>query len=71
MASERSETEVFQSSVCLGPRASRPQRADRAQSLVVANPFSRFALICGRDARGPRQTLEWKIIFTAFAQRAH
>ena len=47
------------SSDLLGPRASRPQRAAGAQSFgSYANPFSRFALICGRDARGPSNSLE-------------
>jgi hypothetical protein len=31
-------------------------------SKVAPNPFSRFALICGRDARGPRKSLEWFLI---------
>jgi hypothetical protein len=39
----------------------RPSRnAPQARSLLEVSPnlFSRFALICGRDARGPGQSLE-------------
>ena len=35
------------------------KRAEGAQSFKIAlNLFSRFALICGRDARGPSNTLK-------------
>src|SRR6185369_3669309 len=48
------------SSDWLGPRASRPQTRGRRAGFQEAarNLFSRFALICGRDAHGPSQTLD-------------
>ena len=42
----------------------RPARnAPQARSILEVSPnlFSRFALICGRDARGPGQSLEWSV----------
>ena len=37
-----------------------PANAPRARSLLgmARNSFSRFALICGRDARGPNKSLD-------------
>jgi len=39
------------------------KRAAGAQSFRkwLAISFSRFALICGRDARGPSNSLEWSL----------
>src|SRR6185437_13696960 len=47
------------SSDWLGPRASRPQTRRRHLSQKpLSNSFSRFALLCGRDASGPNRTLD-------------
>src|SRR6185295_13277800 len=39
-------------------RPARNAPTARNLSEVAGNTFSRFALICGRDARGPRQSLD-------------
>ena len=46
--------------ILLEPRASCPQRAEGAQAFENPSPII-FALRahCGRDARGPSQSLEW------------
>jgi hypothetical protein len=46
--------------------AERGEKSDSGCKVVDddadVNQFSRFALICGRDARGPSQSLEWTLI---------
>jgi len=38
------------------PARNAPQA--RGLSKVISKPFSRFALTCGRDARGPSKSLD-------------
>ena len=52
-----------------GPPANAPQA--RNLSEATPNSFSRFALICGRDARGPSKALEWGTSQPAVVERGY